>query len=211
MSSRPQEKQPQTPLNNKKGKEHESHDSIIKELKEQIVHLNTIIKDMGSRIGHVEIKLKAHTEDITLLKQQERRHSEDIEKIRQECVTTNTKIQEQSDLIKDIPEMASILRNINNSGIFLASPDNNTAYGSINYAHTHPPADLYEDEYQQDQYQQDPYYSDYAESNTSQESSKTVTRQIFPDDDYTPSQPTASSFPSITQRVGSFLGLPQRR
>ncbi|CAB4438231.1 unnamed protein product [Rhizophagus irregularis] len=204
-SFRIQEKQHQTPLHNEKGKERESYNSDIKELKDQIAHLNAIIKELSSEIGHINIKQKSYTEDITLLKQQERRHSEDIEKIRQECIITNNKIQEQSDLIKDILEMASILRNINNSGIFSQLNHQDTAYGSHNYAYAHPPADLYAEEYQQDQYQQDPYSSDYAESNASIESTATVTRQIFPDDDYTPSQPTTSSFPSITSRGGFMM------
>ncbi|PKC62379.1 hypothetical protein RhiirA1_443946 [Rhizophagus irregularis] len=189
-----------------KGKGREQEDDIV-ELKKQITHLNTIIKDLSSQIKGLDIVQKTHNKDIKLLQEQERRHAEDIEKIRVECEKTNTTITKQSEIISDIPEMASILRNINNSGILTRYQPEQEAYGTHNYAH--PPHNLYVEEHV---HQQEEIYSEYEDSNNGYESSETINTRIFPDDDnYTPSHPTSSSFPSITSRVGGFLGLHQRQ
>ncbi|UZO03330.1 uncharacterized protein OCT59_023737 [Rhizophagus irregularis] len=182
-------------------------DNDIEELKKQITHLNTIIKDLSSQIKGLDITQKTHNKDIKLLQEQERRHAEDIEKIRVECEKTNTTITKQSEIISDIPEMASILRNINNSGILTHYQPQQEAYGTHNYAH--PPHNLYVEEHV---HQQEEIYSEYEDSNNGYESSDTINTRIFPDDDnYTSSHPTSSSFPSITSRVGGFLGLNQRQ
>ncbi|PKY36653.1 hypothetical protein RhiirB3_459785, partial [Rhizophagus irregularis] len=176
-------------------------------LKKQITHLNTIIKDLSSQIKGLDITQKTHNKDIKLLQEQERCHAEDIEKIRVECEKTNTTITKQSEIISDIPEMASILRNINNSGVLTHYQPQQEAYGTHNYAH--PPHNLYVEEHV---HQQEEIYSEYEDSNNGYESSDTINTRIFPDDDnYTPSHPTSSSFPSITSRVGGFLGLNQRQ
>ncbi|CAG8729833.1 13971_t:CDS:2 [Rhizophagus irregularis] len=189
-----------------KGKGREQNDDIV-ELKKQITHLNTIIKDLSSQIKGLDIVQKTHNKDIKLLQEQERRHAEDIEKIRVECEKTNTTITKQSEIISDIPEMASILRNISNSGILTRYQPQQEAYGTHNYAH--PPHNLYVEEHV---HQQEEIYSEYEDSNNGYESSDTINTRIFPDDDnYTPSHPTSSSFPSITSRVGGFLGLHQRQ
>ncbi|CAB5165461.1 unnamed protein product [Rhizophagus irregularis] len=144
---------------------------------------------------------KTHNKDIKLLQEQERRHAKDIEKIRVECEKTNTTITKQSEIISDIPEMASILRNINNSGILTRFQPEQEAYGTHNYAH--PPHNLYVEEHV---HQQEEIYSEYEDSNNGYESSETINTRIFPDDDnYTPSHPTSSSFPSITSRGGLMM------
>lgn len=182
-----------------------SNDELIK----KITHLETIIKDLSSEVGALNIKQKEHTKNITLLQEQERRHQKDMANLNQQLTAINNNMTEQKVTISGIPRIVAMLENMERCGLFnQPNQDDANAYGENNYSYPH------HGNFTEEQ-QQSYYNEDFDGSNSGYESSNTVeTRNIFPDPDYTPSQPTGG-YPTITSSIGSkfsnMIGYGQRK